>query len=58
MHHGVPESRDRIYVVFTRQGPAIDLEMETERLLLPLRQPPGRRSGVEERRTVGRYRQQ
>lgn len=30
MHHGVPQSRDRIYIVFTRKGLRPDLSMDIE----------------------------
>lgn len=58
MHHGVPQSRDRIYVVWTRRGLDVDLEMEQQAwcprcdLVRTVRQAwkPGR--------SVGRFRQQ
>ena len=30
MFHGVPQSRDRLYIVFTRKGIKVDLEHETD----------------------------
>jgi DNA (cytosine-5)-methyltransferase 1 len=58
MHHGVPQSRDRIYVVWTRNGLIVDLEMEHQAwcsrcdLVGPVRQ------AWKNGRVVGRYRQQ
>lgn len=58
MHHGVPQSRDRIYVVFTKPGLTPDLELELAAhcprcdLTRPVRQ------AWKNGRTVGRYRQQ
>ena len=58
MHHGVPQSRDRIYVVFWRDGLNPDLEMELT-AWCP-RCDAGRvvRQAFKNGRTVGRYRQQ
>jgi site-specific DNA-cytosine methylase len=58
MHHGVPQSRDRIYVVWARAGLDVDLEMEHAAwcprcdLVRPVRQ------AWKNGRTVGRYRRQ
>ncbi|HEU5085701.1 MAG TPA: DNA cytosine methyltransferase [Acidimicrobiales bacterium] len=58
MHHSVPQSRDRIYAIWTLAGLDVDLELELQawcprcEATRPVRQAwkPGR--------TVGRYRQQ
>jgi DNA (cytosine-5)-methyltransferase 1 len=58
MHHGVPQSRDRIYVVFWRKGLKPDLEME---LTAWCRRCSGFRSvrqAWKNGRAVGRYRLQ
>lgn len=58
MHHGVAQSRDRIYVVWCRDGLRPDLELELQAwcprcdLVRPVRQ------AWKNGRTVGRYRQQ
>jgi DNA (cytosine-5)-methyltransferase 1 len=58
MHHGVPQSRDRIYVVWTRKGLDPDLELEQVAwcprcdTVRPVRQ------AWKNGRRVGRYRQQ
>lgn len=58
MHHGVPQSRDRIYVVWTRAGIEPDLELELA-AWCP-RCDAGRvvRQAWKNGRSVGRYRQQ
>jgi DNA (cytosine-5)-methyltransferase 1 len=58
MHHGVPQSRDRIYVVFTRRGLAVDLEMEQTAYCSRCATLRSGRQAWKNGRTVGRYRQQ
>lgn len=59
MHHGVPQSRDRIYVVFWRKGaPAPDLELELQAWCPRCDAVRTVRQGWKNGRTVGRYRQQ
>lgn len=59
MHHGVPQSRDRIYVVFWRRGaPAPDLELELAAHCPRCDTVTACRQGWKNGRTVGRYRQQ
>jgi len=58
MHHGVPQSRDRIYVVFWRKGLAVDLEMEHAAYCGRCDRDRTVRQGWKNGRTVGRYRQQ
>lgn len=56
--HGVPQSRDRIYVVFTRDGLNPDLELEVEAWCPRCDLPRPVRQVWKNGRTVGRYRQQ
>lgn len=58
MHHGVPQSRDRIYVVFTRKGlnPELELELRADCPRCGASKPC--RQAWKNGRTVGRYRQQ
>jgi DNA (cytosine-5)-methyltransferase 1 len=58
MHHAVPQSRDRIYVVFWRKGlvPDLELELAGECSRCSTRRPC--RQAWKNERTVGRYRQQ
>jgi DNA (cytosine-5)-methyltransferase 1 len=58
MHHGVAQSRDRIYVVWWRAGLDPDLELELDRLVPALRRRRVVRQAWKNGRTVGRYRQQ
>jgi site-specific DNA-cytosine methylase len=58
MHHGVPQSRDRIYVVWTRDGLAPDLELEVEAWCPRCDEARVVRQAWKNGRTVGRYRQQ
>jgi len=59
MHHGVAQSRDRIYVVFWRKGaPAPDLELEPDAWCLKCERTVVVRQCWKNGRTVGRYRQQ
>lgn len=58
MHHGVPQSRDRIYVVWTRAGLDVDLEMELESWCPRCERVSVVRQAWKNGRTVGRYRQQ
>lgn len=59
MHHGVPQSRDRIYVVFWKRGaPAPDLELELDAWCPSCERVVPARQGWKNGRTVGRYRQQ
>lgn len=58
MHHGVPQSRDRIYVVFTRAGIDVDLELERDGWCETCDRWTASRQGWKNGRTVGRYRQQ
>ncbi len=55
MHHGVPQSRDRIYVVFTRKGLKVDLEMELPGWCGPCEKPVNSRQTWKNGRTIGRY---
>ncbi len=55
MHHGVPQSRDRIYVVFTRKGLKVDLEMELPGWCGPCDKPVNSRQTWKNGRTIGRY---
>lgn len=58
MHHGVPQSRDRIYVVFWRKGIRPELEMEVDGFCAYCEAwRPSRQAWKPDRR-VGRYRQQ
>jgi DNA (cytosine-5)-methyltransferase 1 len=58
MHHGVPQSRDRIYVVFTRKGLNVDLELEHQAWCTPCDAQRTVRQAWKNGRTVGRYRSQ
>lgn len=58
MHHGVPQSRDRIYVVFWRKGLDPDLELELQAWCGRCEQVSTVRQGWKPDRWVGRYRQQ
>jgi len=58
MHHGVPQSRDRIYVVWTRAGLAPDLELEQRSWCPRCDTARPVRQAWKNGRTVGRYRQQ
>ena len=59
MHHGVAQSRDRIYVVFWRKGaPAPDLELELDAWCARCDAVRTVRQCWKNGRTVGRYRQQ
>lgn len=59
MHHGVAQSRDRIYVVFWRKGaPAPDLELELQAWCPRCDAVRTVRQCWKNGRTVGRYRQQ
>lgn len=56
--HGVPQSRDRIYVVFTREGLNPDLELEVEGWCGRCETWRPARQAWKPARVVGRYRQQ
>lgn len=58
MHHSVPQSRDRIYAVWTRQGIDPDLELELEAWCGRCDCVRSVRQAWKNGRTVGRYRQQ
>jgi DNA (cytosine-5)-methyltransferase 1 len=58
MHHGVPQSRDRIYVVWWREGLKLDLELELVAWCTRCDQGRPVRQAWKNGRTVGRYRQQ
>lgn len=58
MHHGVPQSRDRIYVVFTRPGLAVDLELEHAAWCAGCSAVTVCRQAWKPNRRVGRYRRQ
>jgi DNA (cytosine-5)-methyltransferase 1 len=58
MHHTVPQSRDRIYVVWTRPGIDPDLELELTAPCPRCEQRRTVRQAWKPGRTVGRYRQQ
>jgi DNA (cytosine-5)-methyltransferase 1 len=58
MHHDVPQSRDRIYVVWVRNGLEPDLEMEHEAWCAYCERSRPVRQAWKNGRTVGRYRQQ
>lgn len=58
MHHGVPQSRDRIYVVFWRRGLRPDLELELSAHCPRCDQTRTVRQGWKNGRRVGKYRQQ
>jgi DNA (cytosine-5)-methyltransferase 1 len=58
MHHGVPQSRDRIYVVWTRPGLDVDLELELAAWCPRCEATATVRQAWKPGRRVGRYRQQ
>lgn len=58
MHHQVPQSRDRIYVVWTRRGITVDLEVELDAWCGRCDTTRTVRQAWKNGRTVGRYRQQ
>ena len=58
MHHGVPQSRDRIYVVWTRNGLRPDLEMERDAWCPHCERVGVARQAFKPHRRVGRYRAQ
>ncbi|MBW3663548.1 MAG: DNA cytosine methyltransferase [Actinobacteria bacterium] len=58
MHHGVPQSRDRIYVVLWRKGLDPDLELELVAWCPRCERERTVRQGWKPDRWVGRYRQQ
>jgi DNA (cytosine-5)-methyltransferase 1 len=58
MHHGVAQSRDRIYVVFWRDGLNPDLELELDAWCPRCDLVRTVRQGWKNGRLVGRYRQQ
>lgn len=58
MHHGVAQSRDRLYIVWTREGLDVDLEMEHAAWCPRCDQVRPVRQAWKNGRTVGRYRTQ
>lgn len=58
MHHGVPQSRDRIYVVFWKGSKNPDLELEVDAWCPRDERWVKARQGWKPGRSVGRYRQQ
>ncbi len=58
MHHGVPQSRDRIYIVWTRDGLSPNLELEQTGHCPRCAQQTTVRQAWKPGRLVGRYRQQ
>lgn len=58
MHHRVPQSRDRIYVVWTRAGLDVDLEQELDAWCTKCDRSTVVRQAFKNGRRVGRYRQQ
>lgn len=58
MHHGVPQSRDRIYVVFTRKGLTPNLELELQAWCPKCETVRTVRQAWKNQRWVGRYGQQ
>lgn len=58
MHHGVPQSRDRIYVVFWKAGLKPDLELELHAHCPRCDTARTVRQAWKRDRTAGRYRQQ
>jgi DNA (cytosine-5)-methyltransferase 1 len=58
MHHGVPQSRDRIYVVFWRKGLKPDLGLELQAWCPTCATVRAVRQAWKNGRTIGRYRQQ
>lgn len=55
MHHGVPQSRDRIYVVFWRKGLRLNLDMETMAWCATCDAERAAVQAWKNGRTVGRY---
>lgn len=55
MHHGVPQSRDRIYIVWTRDGLKVDLERELDAWCARCGRFGPSRQSWKTGRTVGRY---
>jgi len=55
MHHGVPQSRDRIYVVFWRKGLRLNLDMETMAWCASCDAERAAVQAFKNGRTVGRY---
>lgn len=58
MHHGVPQSRDRIYCVWLRRGIRADLELEVDGRCPRCAATRRARQAWKNGRTVGRYRSQ
>ena len=58
MHHGVPQSRDRIYVVWTRNGLRVDLDLELPSWCAHCERTTVARQSFKPDRRVGRYRAQ
>lgn len=58
MHHGVPQSRDRIYIVFWRKGLRPNLELELDAWCVRCDGARTVRQAWKNGRTIGRYRQQ
>lgn len=58
MHHGVPQSRDRVFIVWTRKGLAPDLEWEQQAQCPRCEALRTVRQRFKEGRRHGRYRQQ
>jgi len=58
MHHGVPQSRDRIYVLWVRNGLVVDTELELSAWCPRCDRTRTVRQSWKPGRTVGRYRQQ
>jgi DNA (cytosine-5)-methyltransferase 1 len=58
MHHGVAQSRDRIYVVFTRNGINVDLEREVDGWCGKCERSMPSRQAWKNGRIVGRYKTQ
>lgn len=58
MHHKVPQSRDRIYIVWTRNGLKVDLERELDAWCGRCERVGPSRQAWKTGRTVGRYNSQ
>lgn len=58
MHHGVPQSRDRAYIVFTRPGLDVDLDLELDAWCERCERFVIAHQGWKNGKTVGRYRSQ
>lgn len=58
MHHGVAQSRDRIFVVWVRNGIKVDLDFEHTAWCAGCESTRACRQAWKNGRTVGRYRQQ